>query len=975
MNERPGPGETIQRQEFEKKVSYVTAKLTQAGVFDPSPEQQSKMPQRMKEVFGYLGHGAKKVSDFGTSFNDNEDKEILGQAAFKVVQKMAEKDSRWNDALVRGSDYMNSLIVVPELKGLGHRIAKILVPDADINASLNRLQAFRLKLNTGGAKDAAEYVSVVEAKIESIKTNFTDDKVKGQARLVLEGLKHERVLAENREINFKVVEVTKKLKEAGIINPSKEQKDVRAQKMKEVFEYLGHGTRSVREIEYTINSNSATEKQKNNAEKDKKILSRAIDWATRGLDKTNPSLKNDLFMGSKHVDNMLADELKGLGREISKNYVSNQKIDEQLNLLEVTRKNIDYKNLDNVRTFSEKINKTRNNIIGMNFEDEKEVLQQDEVSTVLNSEQRRLAEVTQSGQRVTETTQNNNENRNRTAQERRDRELKEAELRALRGPQEPSEGDDNGSKKEQNHFYFMTQDDLIDLDMTQRNKDQFHFNPPYPSWFKELKSFDEQKLWLLECKLINGVAYKQALRNIDAEKLFGNRALDITNEEMRLLCNMEGFQKTLKMIFDDLFVWENEVNGGDRFLKLKQRELTADEIEKKCVGKPLDREVEKILTDNTFESYKEKLALKLQYPDKNKKEIDELYNKLYSEKKRASNKYRRIVALAWDTAYIGNVIESADGDRQLKPTEIVSDKLRTMIHPMQKAMGKWGVFKQGKESIDGINGEEEPMGGDIASWIRYHLELGDIRENNKFRQKLLNGEIQPLPRRAACSLLEMYMVNVEGQEGKMTMAEAIMKGKKIVFVNKKDDPNSRGGDLDIFSDFRDMMDGCKTAYTYLTGTAKLEVGKSEYEWARKFNADIALIRQMNGGKKRDGRVNTLEFVNEPEFIAWVIASSAGFDIEGNGIVLNFKSIGANSENYDIAVKKIINLPDLVSLGSRDGKIEQILNADRGWFGTTRMLGNHGVDIMMNRAAVKKHNEKIKRESGSSGRDYRRYGDR
>lgn len=536
---------------------------------------------------------------------------------------------------------------------------------------------------------------------------------------------------------------------------------------------------------------------------------------------------------------------------------------------------------------------------------------------------------------------------------------------------------ETGEKVSGRSLYFLTPQQLVNVDMRMRHKDQIRFSEPYPPWLEALP-FDEQTVWLIRCKLINGVAYKQDLRNVNTDKLFFNESLDLNEEEMRLLCSQEGFQETLQTMFTDLFTWEKG-DDGEKFLRLRQRDLTDEEKNEGKVGRPLDYDVEYNLTH--FEIYKEKLAFKLQFPNTegmNRKDydafIDKKYNEYYQKNKRAGIKYRGAVGLAWDLAYIGNIIESADVDRQLKPTEVVSDKLRTIMHPMIKALAKLGIWKEGKLEITTTTDEEESKDGDISSWIRYHVELGDMLGDDTFRKKLQKGEICPLPRRAMFSLLEMYMVTTENSgKNKITMAEALMKKEKIVFKDKNGETLERGSDLDIFTDYRDAMDGCRTAYNYLTGTVKLEVGKNEYEWARKFNSDVALIRAMNHESLKNGKRAVLPFVDDPEFIAWVIAASAGFEIKGNRIVLNFKSIGADSNNYDLKVKNIINLPDLIKLGSRNGKVEQILGADKGYWATKIMLDKHNGDVATNEAVIRKHNKIKKRESGSDGRDYTDYG--
>lgn len=527
------------------------------------------------------------------------------------------------------------------------------------------------------------------------------------------------------------------------------------------------------------------------------------------------------------------------------------------------------------------------------------------------------------------------------------------------------EGKEGEGKDKGMPLFMLTKEDIVTTEMMQRNKEQFHFSPPYPPWFKELAP-DDKRLWMVRIKLVNGAAYKQALRNMDVEKLMFNRALDISRDEFKLLFKMEKFQEAVRGMFGDLLEWDNpKAETGFRYLRLKK--MTEGELKKKLKkeeeekgkkkhpveGFPLNEEVEKYLTH--FESYKETLALRL--------DGDSEAEKSYNEGKRASFKSRSAVGAAWNFLYIGNIIESADVDRQLKPTEVVSDKIRTMIHPLQKALGKWGIYKEGKGSLQGITGEEEPMGGDIASWIKYHLELGDIRGDQSFRDKVKSGIIKPFPKRTSCSIMELLTIETKDKI-KTNLAELIMASEDKIELDNSYDNN----DLDIYSDYRDIMDGCKTAYDYLSGSAKFEVQKGK-EWVRKFNADIALIRQYNANgveEVRDGNKviigerrfrPALSFVDDPEFIAWVIAASTGFDHRSNRIILNFKSIGANNDNYDLVVNKILTLPGLVDFNMENYRIKEILGSDKGHVGTKRMLYKNKHEVFKNenemRGSIKK----------------------
>lgn len=560
-------------------------------------------------------------------------------------------------------------------------------------------------------------------------------------------------------------------------------------------------------------------------------------------------------------------------------------------------------------------------------------------------------------------------------------------------------------------FFMMSREQVIDEEMQQRGKQQFHFNPPYPEWFDRL-SRKEQELHRIRCKLINGVAWKQMIRNKDVDKLMANEAIDINRSELKLLYEMPHFKDALKTFFTEFF--EPLSEEGANLLRLK-RENGPDKVR----GTLLLAEMEDKLVH--FQIYKEKMALRFQFTEKSKQEIDVLYNdEAWFKKNKASEEgmaCRSGVAAAWDFLYIGNTLESADVDRQFKPCEIISDKLRSMIHPLQKAMGKWGVYKEGEnddEEYTDVTGKEEPMGGPIAAWVKYHLEMDKVRgldpnSPESFRYKLRHPTpgYRPLPGRMATSLVEMLMVNYQegpkdhkrlvmdekkpGKPKKIPMSQAILESKditfdvvkvreknkdgKLVYVLKTKDqaladlaaydsvvaydevsePESEkrkrerpeiisheyeGHDYDICVGFRDTMDGCKTAFDFLTGKAKLDL-KSKKEWLAAYTKDIPLIVQNETKyyKDKDGKLiwKHLQFVKNPEFLAWVLASSTGFDHRSERLVLNYGPIGCNGNNYFYCIEGLVNLPGFAMLETDKSEIMSYLSAESGpWITTTQV---------------------------------------
>ena len=196
------------------------------------------------------------------------------------------------------------------------------------------------------------------------------------------------------ERSNKVEMIKVELIKANFLKPDEKQKDQMSENLGRIFsDQLKHGTKSVAEMEMTIKGveiKSHTEAQAKLAEEDKKILGEAVVLATRELTAEDPSLVSELFLGSKHVDNLLPKELKGLGREITKPIISSEEIDKQLNLLEITRQKTDLGNPDSVKTLSQKIEIGIDKLIHKDFDTEEEIGQQDAVLTILNEERRKL---------------------------------------------------------------------------------------------------------------------------------------------------------------------------------------------------------------------------------------------------------------------------------------------------------------------------------------------------------------------------------------------------------------------------------------------------------------------------------------------------------------------------------------------------------------------------------------------------------
>lgn len=197
---------------------------------------------------------------------------------------------------------------------------------------------------------------------------------------------------------IKVESIKKTLVEANFLRPDENQREQMSENLGKIFsEQLKHGTKSVIEMDQTMddfkNNGSTTEIQSKNAEEDKKILGEAVVLAVRELRQDGKVLDGDIYRGSRHMENMLPIELKGLGREITKGFIGNDEIDKQLNLVEVTRQSVDLNNPASVETLIQKIDVRIKKLSDKDYDDEEDIGEQDTALTMLNTEKKNLDKI------------------------------------------------------------------------------------------------------------------------------------------------------------------------------------------------------------------------------------------------------------------------------------------------------------------------------------------------------------------------------------------------------------------------------------------------------------------------------------------------------------------------------------------------------------------------------------------------------
>lgn len=748
----------------------------------------------------------------------------------------------------------------------------------------------------------------------------------------------------------KVQAIKIRLVEAAFLNPNQEQKDKLSENLKGVFDNeLKHGTNSVTDIDNTINDSNTTELQKENARKDKSVLTEAVVLAAKDLRDKNQISTSDLFLGSKHMENMLPQELKGLGREVTKSFINNDEIDKQLNVLEVTRQNLDVNNPSSVETFVQKLDVRIKKLAVEDYEDEQSVGEQDAALTVLNEEKRKYVSVKQK-------------------EVKNDEEIKsdedEANIAALIENQHAKD-----SNKEYRSPYEVTPESFVDAIFNQ-DSPRLYFTPA-PEWVRKL-SPKEQYLLKIEQRLANGAATKLGVKDISADKARQNEIYNFPETELKLIYEMPGVKEAMETFVSDIF--EPYMEDGRQFLRIKldgNGKIIPD-VRKKLGD---------IGVDYSFEDYKEemfkKMALKKLYPNR-VKEIDDnckgFYDNLiktYIDNRRKNDprvrnktdaeleaqwitnnalEEKRAVATAWNFLFVGNIIESADINRNLKPSQINSDKIRTMMMPLEKFLQKASIRK-GK-----IQGSEELFGGNLALWAKRRLEEGGTTFSDKLvyaadhdRTKMTDEQAKwrLMPKRTMCSFGDEYHVDVKikdqnghyvyNDEGKiktedMTFSEALLNKKEIVFEKN---------DADVFVSLRDTWDEVISVSPFI-------IGKGEYSPAQQPEKFASAVEKLKGlvtgiNKLRltpdEARIQGQAFGHEkfvdcPEFYAWLLANAVGLEIELDTPILNRKTLKINQENYDVKVKELIKYLK-VSTKIMVG-VQEILNS-KGWHESKKII--------------------------------------
>lgn len=526
-----------------------------------------------------------------------------------------------------------------------------------------------------------------------------------------------------------------------------------------------------------------------------------------------------------------------------------------------------------------------------------------------------------------------------------------------------------GDSKEYRSPFEITEENFVDSLFNQASP-RLYFTPP-PEW-ADIKNSTEQYILKIEQNLVNGAVTKLATKDINTEKPRMNEIYNFPLQELQLIYEkVPGVKEAMENMVNELFELYEE--DGYKFLKIKEDDNTVKnkfgnfEIYKENLFKKMA--LEKIygrkIGDNELGSlYNEQI---IKFKEKNKDKLDQFsrlkakgysdtlaikkggWSEVEAEKQwQYKNAYedKRAVATAWNFLFVGNIVESADINRKLKPTQVNSDKIRTFMRPLEKFLQKMSLRK----GVDGMNdGTEEFFGGTVALWVKEKLlsdegkdfaeKLRKAADGDRTKMSFDEAKWRVFPKRQFCSFVDLYQVNVPEKDKngnivtdkgevvltRKTMAEALMDRDKIDFSKKGDE------DLDIFVNMRDIWDELNTVNPFLIGKGD-DPGKSLSKYNLAVLKEIGLVRGINKIKKTDGTFGHLPFVDNPEYYAWLIANSFGMETNLDVPVLDRDALRSNRDNYDLKVNDLIRgikLPPEIESKVSNG-VKEILTAKNYW---------------------------------------------
>lgn len=649
------------------------------------------------------------------------------------------------------------------------------------------------------------------------------------------------------ERSNKVEMIKVELVKANFLKPDEKQKDQMSENLGRIFsDQLRHGTKSVAEMDATIKGveiNSHTESQAKMAEEDKKILGEAVVLATRELTAEDSVLASELFLGSKHVDNLLPKELKGLGREITKPLINSEEIDKQLNLLEVTRQKTDLENPDSVKTLSQKIEMGIDKLIHKEFDTEEEIEQQDAVLTILNEERRKLSGKNSFSNRVVE----------------------DVDFEPL--TVDPATQEVRGGAR----WEISPENAAMAMKFMDSGMRWQSYTPP--EWFKKIKPVYEKDGKTIKetaeqiqarieyMVMVNDGAASMSYAGKDLDKIQGNKMwFAFDNEKFTKLFN-EDFKLVNSKMLNDLCELYEDKNGR---MSLRYKE-GINKKGKEGIKANVEDKLENI------RDYKDELALFL--AKENGREKANYMDQM--------NAYT-----AWNLFYMFGDSSIADRMRVL-PTYggIISDGMRT-LNPEYKARGKWKIGKPESDLF-----EAEYFGGSLADYaltvMRLEKDSGrPINGRKTLREKIADGEMKIFDNKMCYGFYDFThgtrdLRKPNGEKftknENVTLATLLMDYAKfndkgdLVSKNEKGDFSFGHNQVDFMNWYRDQVETAALSYNCMMGKADV---KSPESWAHNVKDKIGMVRGISINGQEGG---TYKYTQKPDYWADMILGSFGAD--------------------------------------------------------------------------------------------------
>lgn len=438
-----------------------------------------------------------------------------------------------------------------------------------------------------------------------------------------------------------------------------------------------------------------------------------------------------------------------------------------------------------------------------------------------------------------------------------------------------------------------------------------HINPEQydqslPPWFEELLP-SEQTMFrnILSINYLAAVKRDSGMASLDSWT--GIQGLRIEKPALvQMWKNLPGFRVALATMVNDIFVQD----AGYFVISGNNKDKAAPTGGYRFVG-----------SEERLDRYKEDLVYRIGQL------LDHEYGDRIERKYRISNEDMASLSVSVvDSLLFGSgAYDSGDEARAITPGDanVYSEQIRAFMMPGVKGRAKWVPEWLVNEDMDPAKAEEkrskgiseEDFGGPLGRWIRENAS----KNRNGFRDRLLAGEIQLIPDRLFCSMLdhETFSKDVTGWYAGMPISQALLEstmkvslGNGLVdFVDGAATIDFNDiGSFELLGDYADGRGGAVKIFKELTSD------KPEERLLNKDALANALIKE-----RKDPLTGGI-FLDEDLVTACVAltASPTGFVMGTDEMILNL-----DESIYDSTVNDILN-DTRITQGMAPGSRERIL---------------------------------------------------